>query len=326
MEHLRHDHSPAAAYLIDHVERFSVVDVGCSGGLHPAWNICGDKLHAIGFDPVESEIARLTSAEARPNVRYRYAFVVGDEGPHLRRDPSSRLSYVRTLARRDGRDFSLPKPGIPESVRRQIWPGPEIVRLPAALSAGGLIDLDFIKIDIDGGDFEVLATLPETFAQTGALGAVLEVNFIGGPEDGHHTFHNTDRLMRQCGFDLFDLSVRRYASSALPQPYVNSFPAQTIRGRPLQGDALYLRDLGWTIPQHEGLDEAKIIKLAALFTLFNLQDQAAEVLIHHRERLAPVLNVEHCLDLLTAELGFDGGYAAYMDRFDADDPMFYPPT
>ena len=50
--------------------------------------------------------------------------------------------------------------------------------------------------------------------------------------------------MRAHGFALFDLTVRTYSSSALPQPYVMPHAAQSIRGRPLQGDALYIRDFG----------------------------------------------------------------------------------
>ena len=48
--------------------------------------------------------------------------------------------------------------------------------------------------------------------------------------------------MRQWGFDLFDLSLRRYSTGALPAPFEYDGPAQTIFGRPYQGDAIYLRD------------------------------------------------------------------------------------
>jgi Methyltransferase FkbM domain len=322
MEHIRRDHSPAASYLLDHIAHLTVVDVGCSGGLDPAWAVCGDKLRAIGFDPIEAEIAVLTAAETRPGVRYRWGYVMGDGGPHLRRDPSDRLSFRRTLESREGRLYKLPDASGAQAVCRKLRPRPEVVRLPDCLHSEGLTDVDFIKIDVDGGDFEILKTLPEVFAKAGVLGAALEVNYFGGPEPDHHTFHNTDRLMRKCGFDLFNLSVRRYSSAALPLCYTYAFPAQTVRGRPLQGDALYLRDLGWKLTVD--LAPEKVIKLAALFAIFDLQDQAAETLVRSRERLTSLIDVDLALDQLVQELGFDGGYTAYMARFDADDPMFYP--
>jgi len=37
--------------------------------------------------------------------------------------------------------------------------------------------------------------------------------------------------------------MMRYAHAALPGQYKHNFPAQSLSGRPLQGDALCLRDL-----------------------------------------------------------------------------------
>jgi hypothetical protein len=199
------------------------------------------------------------------------------------------------------------------------------IYLPAFLEREGVGDVDFVKIDVDGPDFEILKSLRETFERKRVLGVVLEVNFFGSEDTDHHTFHNTDRLMRACGFELFGLTTRAYASAALPSPYLASFPASTVSGRPLQGDALYFRDFGWVLENADPADYApeKHIKLAALFAMFNLPDQAAEVLIRWRDKLSSVFDVEHALDLLAQQTGLTSSYHEHIAAFDADEPRFY---
>ena len=75
------------------------------------------------------------------------------------------------------------------------------------------------------------------------FGIGIEVNYCGTDAANQNTFHNVDRFLRKHGFDLYDLTVRKYSLAALPAPYADKIPAQSNRGRPLQGDALYFKDL-----------------------------------------------------------------------------------
>src|SRR4051794_23951278 len=56
-------------------ERFTFVDVGCSGGIDPVWRIFGDRLRAVGIDASAEECERLTREEAHPDIKYVGAFV-----------------------------------------------------------------------------------------------------------------------------------------------------------------------------------------------------------------------------------------------------------
>jgi hypothetical protein len=158
----------------------------------------------------------------------------------------------------------------------------------------------------------------------------LEVNFFGSDEPDHNTFHNTDRLMRKMGFELFDLSVRSYSSNALPWPYAIGIPAQTVNGRPIQGDALYVRDISSPALSEaaENLTTDKIAKCVAIFSLTGHYDQAAEVLEAFTDRLSEVWDVPLLLEMLAQKiqepLGTHLSRKEYMAAFDADDPMFYP--
>jgi hypothetical protein len=177
------------------------------------------------------------------------------------------------------------------------------INLTDYLLTRNLDRVDFIKIDVDGPDFAVLNSLDAWLDKHAVLGFLLEVNFVGSEIESDHTFHNTDRFMRSKGFDLFDLSIRRYSTSVLPSPYHSGKPGRTFGGRPLQGDALYLRDLA--SPDNadvaNSVGRLQILKLAAMFSLFDLPDCTAELLVCFKQRLGGDIDLSHSLDLLARQ-------------------------
>jgi hypothetical protein len=323
---------------------FTLLDVGCSGGIDPAWRTFGERLRAFGFDPNIEEIQRLAARETLAGVRYIAQFVSSfeDDAPEtLRtrsrlwaRNPWSRLSTARTLARQTA---SRATAGGREMTDLNLWNQlplanlEEAVVLPAFLREERVDDVDFIKIDVDGADFVILRSLVPTLAETNVLGLAVEVNFFGSADPEIHTFHNVDRLLKGCGFELFSLGARPYSVAALPAPYQLSVPAQTKWGRILQGDALYFRDAA--APENKqwasALGEFKLAKLAALFSLAGLPDCAAEVLQEFRNILRRIISVEAGLDALVLQLpekNRPASYTKYIAEFEADSAYFYPAT
>lgn len=323
-------------------EAFTLLDIGCSGGIQPAWRIFGERLKAVGFDPNIEEVERLRAAERLSGVSYEAGFVGVPNGHHLALDlagrsfvartPWNRLSVARTLAVRE--EF-LKRADNKALTNINAWPrtrlaSPEPIFLPDYVARHGFDDLDFVKIDVDGADFVILQSLFECAIGRTILGLMLEVNFHGSDDPRDNTFHNIDRFMRRMGFDLFDLSIRRYSSSALPYPYEYDLPAQTLGGRPFQGDAFYVRDLG--VPEMAdhaaGLSAEKIAKVAAIFAIGGLHDQAAETLTHFAARLAEVMEVEPVLELLAGQVQKGQvsplSYRDYLAAFERDDALFYP--
>ena len=54
---------------------FTLLDVGCSGGISPFWRVFEPSLIARGIDPVISECERLNAQESNFNIRYRPRFM-----------------------------------------------------------------------------------------------------------------------------------------------------------------------------------------------------------------------------------------------------------
>jgi hypothetical protein len=188
--------------------------------------------------------------------------------------------------------------------------------------------VDFIKVDVDGYDLDVILSAATCTQKSPVLGYTLEVNFYGSTADTDHTFHNTDRLMRQWGFDLFGLSMRRYSAAALPAPYEWDGPAQTLFGRPYQGDAVYLRDPMAAetrgAPPCPALSPQKLLKLACLFECFGLPDHAAELVQANSQTLSDLGSPQRLLDILANEVDPSVSmYAAYIAKFRSDPTAFY---
>jgi hypothetical protein len=204
------------------------------------------------------------------------------------------------------------------------------IHLPAYVKGAGFDDADFLKIDIDGPDYEVLRSATGLLARPTLLGVALEVCFYGSHDANDNTFHNMDRLMREKGFELFGLSVRLYGNAALPMPYLDVHPSLSAAGRPLQGDAIYLRDLASRAraDMAAALSDEKLAKAAALQALFSMPDGAAELLLVHRQRLSRLFDVEKALDILALEGQQDQeppklGYRDYMAAWEGEAPHFF---
>lgn len=51
-------------------QHFTLLDVGCSGGIDSAWRQFGTHLKAFGFDPSLAEVERLNANEEADGVEY----------------------------------------------------------------------------------------------------------------------------------------------------------------------------------------------------------------------------------------------------------------
>jgi hypothetical protein len=320
---------------------FQLVDIGCSGGIDRRWRRMGRRLRALGIDPDVREIERLKEKETNPAITYLNAFAgiaadhpfaIRREGkPDFARDPHDRLSTHRYL------EMSNAKPSeVSEKEKRSanLWMEAPLadrnspIGVPEYLKSVGVASVDFLKIDVDGKDFDILNSFDHALSDLRVLSVGIEVRLWGSHEETDGTFHNIDRFMKAQGFELFNLSIRRYSTSALPSRFAGRAPGATELGRVHHGDAMYARDLGsgWYDEFAESLAADKILNLALIFAIFDLPDCAAEVLLRFRGELAVLGDVDRMLDLLTAQsersVSDHASYKRHIERFAKDPRQF----
>ena len=334
--------------LLDYVAQiatagmFRLVDVGCSGGIDRQWRRLGRALRVLGIDADVAEIERLKSREKHQGITYLSAFAgiapdhpfaMKKKGrPDLERNPWPRLSTARYMKMAYPKDHPVTDK---EKRSANLWQTSQLadaaspIVVPEYLQAHGVTSLDFLKIDVDGKDFDILYSFEQALTELKILGVGMEVRFWGSHEETDGAFHNVDRFMKAQGFELFNLSIRRYSTSALPSRFSGRSPGATESGRVHQGDAMYARDMGSSLYGEfaRQLTAEKFLNLVAIFAIFDLPDCAAEVATKFRSRLTQKCNVDKVLDLLAAQAQRRGapragGYNELIERFEKHPGQF----
>ena len=273
------------------------------------------------------EVERLNAAAGGTGRRY-YACLVGDKSYQIPQGVPHTSAYPRSSS---VRAIEIANCNYTKTYFDQTGAGlcaTETIELDGFFLRDHPTDVDFIKVDTDGAEYEVLRGARELLAGGQVLGVAVECQFHGLVHDESSTFRNIDRLLTGRGFSLFDLEVHRYSRAALPQPFVYRLPAQTVGRQVFWGDALYLRDAGrndyeatWSM----AFPVQKVLKLACLFEIFGLADCAAELLLKYRTAIGDALDVDACLDLLTPPAdGVRISYREYTAKFERNPESFYP--
>jgi FkbM family methyltransferase len=298
---------------------FTLIDVGCSGGLIDMAGEFSPDLRAVGFDPLTTEVERLQSLESRAGVRFEAALVgAGDahigvprETPNVFERSSAAL-YSRLHGFDHAREYFNAGAEIQVTDRR--------IRLDEWLAGHPDWRVDFLKVDTDGADLDVLLSLGERLAEP--LAIYVEVSFDGQPGPSHNVFSTVFDLMTNAGFRLFALPVTKYARGVFPQPFEWEMPAQTTRGQIMAADALFCRDLAV-----EGDDDpSRILKLASIFDLMDLQDCAGELLEAHADaiRTATAVSDDAIARALADRTPLGLTPAESRKAFEADPSVFFP--
>jgi hypothetical protein len=315
---------------------FVLVDVGCGLGIDPSWRLFGNALSGHGFDPQVAEIERLRAEEAG-GMQYRAAFIgLPDDHPipQARRERSFAEEAYFDLFRRTSAAAAAAlatQSGQATFYETNDWLGLELasekIGLADALRREGVERVDFVKIDTDGSDLDVLISFEEMIQPSGVLGFMVETPFTGSAHESTNTFHTIDPLLKRHGFQIAAMTVNRYSRAVLPAQFKYAILAQTVQGQPLWGDLVYVRDAvhpDWR--RYGDLSPTKLLKLACIYDLFELPDLAVEMLLMRRHELEALVDVDAMLDLLTPPLdGEQVSYREYIAAFEADPTRFYPP-
>lgn len=293
---------PLTAYLAPSFADSPIVmvDIGARWGLDQRWAALGDSLKAYCFEADAAECERLNAA-AHPGVSFIPQAIAGAAGKRTlyktRFDASSGI--YRTNDQFFGRLLNAPNAELVSTEEV------ETITLDAARAQYGIPFPDFVKLDVEGAELEIL----RASNLGGTFGVFSEFRFHKAI-NGCAPFSELDQHMTQRGFMIYDIWVGKQSRKGLPYPGPRiasatggRFYASTAGGQIMDGDALYFRD-----PMLLLLNAMQIRKAACLLELYGLNDCAAELLIE-REKDADV-DLIHCLDLLAG-----GSFRAYMEAY-----------
>jgi hypothetical protein len=293
------------------VPAFTLVDVGCSGGIDDTWSPYFGFVDAYGIDPLVSEIERLRGANINPRHRYFEGYAIGPTPPDNPGPTQGWFDRVTALKAhkllRIDYEKSIFNSG--QEVRRSN----QRFTIDQFCAANQLPPLHFLKSDTDGHDYSVVAGARD--ALRNAVGVHVEATF--STERGCTILRDIDKLLNEAGFYLAGLRPVYYTRSQLPGRFNHPAMADEDRGATSWGEFLYLRD----IVRHGPLDRDTVLRLAITAELYNLADIGAEALVALDDQAVTPL-----LDALVRYSGLPdaGSYAELMQRFKTDPRMFAP--
>jgi FkbM family methyltransferase len=314
MDLYHHDRPPFTRWVIENGllhEPFVVVDVGVQAGEHPRWDLLGDQVRVYGFDPIHEAVDRLIEKGPRPHRVY-HALALGNEDGQrtfyvaANTFASSFLAYPNMEAGQRGGEG---RPG-PRKV--------EISKLDTLFAAGEIPLADYIKINTEGFEQEVLRGGRTYLERSNVLCVSAKTSFTVTRDFCRTNYPIINDIVLDHRLQLFDISYWRYArpsylAAKAKHPWrtidpMHEWPDLDI-GQPATVDALFCRDFpmeDMSPERFRRLPDAvleptidKLIKSQINFELHGLMDCAVDIAHHFRERLASRLDVDHAIKLLT---------------------------
>lgn len=272
--------SPRSLGLIaEAVGKWTIVDVGARGGISPVWEPMVPHAQFVGFDPDPQECARL-EREGMAFLPFALDSVPGKRTLHLTRSP-----WCHGFVPIDQHAFRFPN-----WVNNEVVSEVEVETTTLDASVGPRVD--FVKIDTEGSELDVLRGGDQTMAS--CLGVLVELWF--GTKDALPPWM-VDAHMRRIGFRLYDIVVQRYPRNTMPVGHLRddgSAPPQfRDHGQVMTGDALYFRDpmaevsFSWTTHS--------LLHLIGLLDLWGYQDAALELAFEERAFLGCNVNVDELI-------------------------------
>ncbi len=292
---------------------FIVVDVGCSGGVDPGWEVFEEDCVIYGIDPQRLEIERLRKKKSKNRCFYDSLWIGEQNSENFKENPyySPFGPWNRSSAAAAsnlGAEIPLQSNSVGKSHsdKHQC--------LDKYVSDRDLDRVDLIKIDCDGGDLSALKSGIAVFDDLRVKGIIIEVNWCGSTDEKSNSFHNIDYLLKSYAYQPFSIEVNRFSRSALPRPFIHDIAAQTKGGPVVQGDVLYMLDMGSPYIDdviHYAIAPLDLLKSICIYELYELQDCAAEVLLANRDELSEFIDVDYALDLLVKQV--HPRFSSYMD-------------
>jgi FkbM family methyltransferase len=291
-------------------EAFTVIDVGCQGGPHLRWKVLEEFIDFHGFDPIPEVIESLQAEYQNVSNYHFYSMALGNED-------GQRAFYVKS----DSFSSSFYAP--PNAAPLADLEGDDVqrgartveIRKLDTLGSNSFIPLaDYIKMDCEGFESEILLGASDYLATSAPVCVTTETNFGTSPTHLRTHFSTLNDLLILHGLRVFDLSYVRgphpdyIASLSGAKHAAHRMRTLRVVGRPTTFDVVFCRDfiaerdspqsyINKPLPYNSPKVDT-LIKAMINFELHGLMDCAFEIGMQFREHLEQRLDVSWALDLL----------------------------
>ena len=246
----------------------TLVDVGASGGIQNRWHVIESYLRVVAVEPDQDAFNRLVK-DQKPTDRNVYL----NTGLY---DHAATMSVY--LARQQVCSSIYP-PDIDMLKDFDNWQrfsvermaSMKVERLDLALEKNGITDIDFLKVDTQGSELNILRGAGN-YLTGGNIGVEVEVEFLSLYK-GQPVFADVDAYMRDQGYELFDLARHFWRRTKV------AGETGCYRGQLVFADALYFvsaSKMESILAQQQNEDERskKFIRAIIVILIYGYYDYA----------------------------------------------------
>ncbi len=302
-----------------------LVDVGMRGGIQQHWTMFNDQLRVIGIEPDEAECRRINSAQTawkqvcfpvfldsmpRERGMYQRAHNRAADGLHPNRSGGQRFGIPQdnNWAAAGRITQQIQNMHVTDQVNQPEPPSTAFVKTTTYekfSDDNGLPPPDFMKVDVEGAEYDVLRGAERFLGPDGLFGLEVEVRIA--PLMDAPSFTEVCQYLASRGYHPYNMSLTRCSRNALPlepdgdhRDHLGNpmLGGPTQRGQIVFGDFVFFRD---TIVDNV-MSPMRILKCAAVLEIYNLPDCAAELLIYYRNLLSSHINVDEYLSRLIPDV------------------------
>ena len=305
-------------------DQFQMLDIGASGGVRPEWRPLIGAATFMGFEPNIDEVIRQNKNDY--GARFFPAAISGVSGKrpfYKTRSPfCSGLTEIGDFCKR------FPNYLNSEPIGQEYI---DTITVDDWCDSMNIETIDFIKLDVEGSEAEILSGAQETLSSRGVLGVLSEYWVEGRTRKSKgYGVGQIERRLHPHGFCLYDQTTTRYPRSTLPvgKLIANRHEDGTVKiqqiknirgeyGQLLTGDLLFFRDpveeLEMGVFSDATWTPVKLAKLITLFDIYNYPDSALEVLSVFSEILPSEFTINALRTICAVDL-YDSKTKKYLGK------------
>lgn len=263
------------------ITKFTVLDIGSRRAKVGHWGVFGNKLSYFGFDPDKEECARLNTAVTQKNVPWEEIYFPLALGRNNEKRVFYNTDKPQCSSLIEPNPDSLDGFSVADYLRIKETSKIHTNTLKQWAHTNNIPSADFIKIDVQGAELEILQG-GENFIDS-VSGLDVEVEFLEVYKK-QPLFGDVDAWIRSKGFILFDIS-KIFGKRLTVSEELDS------NGQLVWGDALYFKDVNhiFSKSRDEGYCFEALLKLVAIADLYGVPDYSLYVLKKAAEKYAELL-------------------------------------